>query len=100
VVEGKVAAVLPFGIFVTLPNQVEGLVHISEISWEKVEDPSTLYKIDDQVKAKVISVDESTGRVNLSIKQLEQDPFSDKVKDIKPDDVVKGTVAKVRTGSN
>lgn len=94
-VEGEVAAVLPFGIFVSLQDQLEGLVHVSEISWEKVEDPNTLYKVGDKVSAKVISVDSATGKVNLSIKQLGKDPFSQKVEGIEASDVVKGEVIKV-----
>ncbi len=94
-VEGKVAAVLPFGIFVTLPDGVEGLVHVSELSWEKVEDPGSLYKVSDQVKAKVIQVDGGSGRVNLSVKQTGKDPFEEKVAGIKKDDVIKAEVTKV-----
>lgn len=94
-VEGQVAAVLPFGIFVSLESGVEGLVHVSEISWEKVEDPKTLFKVGDEVKAKVISIEVTTGRANLSIKQLQKDPFKDKINDLSPDDIVKGTVLKV-----
>lgn len=94
-VSGAVAAVLPFGVFVTLENDIEGLVHISEISWEKTEDPNSFYKVGDVIEAKVIAADSNTGRVNLSVKQLSQDPFSEKVKDIQPDDVVKVVVAKV-----
>lgn len=94
-VSGKVAAVLAFGIFVTLEDNVEGLVHISEISWEKIEDPHTVYKVGDEVEAKVISTDANTGRVNLSIKQLSKDPFADLIKDIQPDDVIKAVVSKV-----
>lgn len=95
IVGGKVAAVLAFGVFATLENGVEGLVHVSELSWEKVEDPSTLFKIGDEIKAKVVSVDTSTGKVNLSIKQLAQDPFEALIKDIQPDDIVKGEITKV-----
>ncbi len=96
-VKGKVAAVLQFGIFVSLPDKVEGLVHVSEISWEKTEDPSTLYKVGDEVEAKVLSVDSQSGRVNLSIKQLAEDPFSKIAAHFQPDDVIKGTVTKVTT---
>jgi len=94
-VNGKVAAVLQFGVFASLEDGVEGLVHISEISWEKVEDPSTLYKVGDEIEAIVVSIDSGTGKVNLSIKQLSKDPFTQKAKDLQPDDVVKGTVTKV-----
>ncbi len=94
-VKGKVAAVLPFGIFVSLEGGVEGLVHISELSWEKVEEPGSLFKVGDEVSAKVISTDHATGRVNLSVKQLSKDPFSEKIKDLQPNDVIKGEVTKI-----
>lgn len=94
-VNGKVAAVLPFGIFVTLPDGVEGLVHVSEISWEKVEDPGKLFKVGDNVSTQVISVDSNTNRVNLSIKQTKTDPFLEIANKYKKDDVVKGIVSKV-----
>lgn len=102
-VKGKVAAVLPFGIFVALENTttglsaggVEGLVHISEISWEKVEDPAKLFKVGDQVNAQVISVDANTNRVNLSIKQLQTDPFVEISKKYTQDQVIKGKVSKI-----
>jgi small subunit ribosomal protein S1 len=94
-VEGTVAAVLPFGIFVSLETGVEGLVHVSEISWEKTEDPNILFKVGDKVKAKVLSVDQTTGRANLSIKQLTPDPFSELAEKFQPDDIVKAKVTKV-----
>ncbi len=94
-VTGKVVAVLPFGVFVSLDDGVEGLVHVSEVSWEKVEDPSTVVKVGDSVEAKVISLDENNGRVNLSIKQLAADPFAKIAEDYAVDDVVKATVSKV-----
>lgn len=97
VVAGQVAAVLPFGIFVTLPGGVEGLVHISEISWEKIEDSTNQFSIGQKVSAKVISTDQGSGRVNLSLKQLSPDPFTQKVKALSPSDVVKGVVTKVAT---
>lgn len=98
-VKGKVAAVLPFGIFVTIEgeayNGVEGLVHISELSWQRVEEPGSLFKTGQEVEAKVISVDHETGRVNLSIKQLSEDPFKKLSEKYHPDDVIKGEVIKV-----
>lgn len=115
IVKGQVAAILQFGIFVTLEGApstnvsqaksakdvysdasgVEGLVHISELSWEKTDDPNSIFKIGDKVEAKVISVDKETGRANLSIKQLSQDPFEDKVKDLQSNDITKLTITKV-----
>lgn len=94
-VEGEVAAVLSFGIFVTLPEKLEGLVHVSEMSWDKVEDPATLYKVGDKIEAQVTSVDSNTGRANLSVKQLATDPFKEKAKGYQSDDIVKGIVTKV-----
>ncbi len=94
-VKGKVAAILSFGVFVSLENGVEGLVHISELSWDKVEDPNTLFKVGDEVEAKVLSADEGAGRANLSIKQLAKDPFADKIKDIQAADVIKGKITKI-----
>ena len=92
---GEVAGILPFGLFVRLENGLEGFVHVSELSWEKVEDPSVLYQPGDQIKARVSSVDLVAGRVNLSIKQLQQDPFAKLASTLQSDDVVKGTVTKI-----
>ncbi len=94
-VEGAVSGVLSFGVIVGLPDKVDGLIHVSELSWEKVEDPSTIYKVGDKIEAQVVSVDLNNGRVNLSVKQLAADPFKDKAKDFEPDDVVKATVSRV-----
>ena len=72
--EGTVSAVLPFGIFVDLDG-LEGMVHISEIAWEKVADPSHYFKVSDKVAAVALGVDEVSGRLNLSVKQLLDDPW-------------------------
>lgn len=106
-VEGKVAAILPFGVFVSVESvedekkkdidlkDIEGLVHISEISWERLENPSQVLKIGDSVKASVVSVDTASGRVNLSIKRLSADPFAALSEKFQTDDVVKGKVTKI-----
>ena len=59
----------------SVPSKLEGLVHISEISWEKIDDPAQFFKVGDRVNVMVIAKDEATGRLNLSIKQLTDDPF-------------------------
>ncbi len=74
-IEGKVSKMLPFGVLITVAQGLEGLVHISEISWERVENLDKLFKIGDSVKARVVDIDASSGKVNLSIKQLTQDPW-------------------------
>ena len=97
---GVVTGIMPFGLFVkvTLPKgkiAVEGLVHISEISWEKVDDPSKYYKQNDKVKVKVLAVDNNTGKLNLSIKQLLEDPWEKIEKDYPVDSRVKGEVTRL-----
>ena len=100
VFKGEVSGVMPFGCFVkiSLPKSkitLEGLVHISEISWEKVEDPSKFYKQKDKVKVKVLGVDKKSGRLNLSIKQLLPDPWT-KIEEKYPVDAkVKGKVVRL-----
>jgi small subunit ribosomal protein S1 len=82
--EGVVSGVMHFGLFVTVEipvdeagniGHVEGLVHISEISWEKVSNPKDYHKVGDRLKVKVLGIDEQTQKLNLSIKQLSNDPW-------------------------
>lgn len=84
--EGVVSGIMPFGVFVGVEvpfkgdsagvGKVEGLVHISEISWEKVNDPNDYFKLGDRVKVKVLGIDEGAGKLNLSVKQMTDDPWS------------------------
>jgi len=78
--EGVVSGIMPFGVFVRAGLKknlfLEGLVHISEISWEKVENPANFFKAGDKVKVKVIGVDAKSSRLNLSVKQLTPDPWA------------------------
>jgi ribosomal protein S1 len=87
VYEGVVSGIMPFGAFVGVEvplgderkgetGKVEGLVHISEISWEKVNDPNDYFKLGDHIKVKVLGIDESAGKLNLSVKQLSDDPWT------------------------
>lgn len=75
--EGPISKMLPFGFLVSLPASVEGLVHISEVSWERVGNLAELYKVGQKVKVKVVSIDSASGKVNLSIKQLLKDPWQE-----------------------
>jgi small subunit ribosomal protein S1 len=75
ILEGKVNKILPFGILVSLPGSIDGLVHISEVSWERVGNLEELFKIDDTIRAIVTSIDPNTGKVSLSIKKLQDDPW-------------------------
>jgi ribosomal protein S1 len=105
--DGEVTGVMPFGLFVKVKlNQkgkqtkdkeipVEGLVHISEISWEKVDDPSKFYKQKDKVKVKVLIVDKKSGKLNLSIKQLQEDPWDQIEKKYPVESKIKGEITRL-----
>lgn len=90
-VKGVIVAVLPFGLVVNTQGS-EGLVFISDVSWEKVEDLSKLFKVGEELEVKVLGSDEELGRLNLSIKQLSEDPFSKLAENYPADEVVRGEV--------
>lgn len=93
-IEGTVVGVVDFGVFVRFDDDLEGLIHISEIAWKKVEDPRKDYKIGQKVNAKIIDIDEEN-RINLSVKQLMQNPWAAFAKATKPGDKFTGTVSKI-----
>jgi small subunit ribosomal protein S1 len=93
-VEGIVTGIMPFGIFVDLEG-VEGLVHISEIAWEKVSHPANYFKVGQKIKVMVLGVDEESGKLALSVKQLTPNPW-ETVEDKYPVGTkVKGVVSKI-----
>lgn len=93
VYEGNVSGIVPFGIFVSI-NKLEGLVHISEIAWEKVTNPSDYFKIGDKVRVLVTSLDPQTGKLNFSIKQLTSDPWQEVVKKYSPESKISSRVSR------
>jgi small subunit ribosomal protein S1 len=92
VIEGVVTGVIDFGAFINVDG-IEGLVHISEISWERVEDPRKYIKVGDTVKAKIIAIDKD--RLSLSIKQMSDDPWLSEVKQFKKDDTAEGKITRI-----
>lgn len=90
--EGEVTGVVDFGVFVKVDNNLEGLVHISEIDWSLVEDPRQHYAVGDKVKVQVIEVKDD--KISLSIKALKENPWSEAGKKYKKDDTVTGVVIK------
>lgn len=91
-VKGVVTGVIDFGAFVNVDG-IEGLVHISEISWERVEDPRKYVKVGDEVKAKIIAIDKD--RLSLSIKQMSEDPWLQEVKAFKKGEMVEGKITRI-----
>lgn len=94
VVEGSVVGVVDFGLFVRFDDDLEGLIHISEIAWKKVESPANEYKPGDKVKAKIIEIDKDN-RINLSIKQTLENPWIAFAKKTKVGDKFTGVVSKI-----
>src|SRR5207237_2254453 len=74
---------------------IDGLVHKSELSWNKVNNPETAYAIGDEVEAEVIDINHERGRISLSIRRLQPDPWQESVAKYKIGDVIEGTVTKL-----
>ncbi len=91
-VKGVVTGVVDFGVFVNVEG-IEGLIHISEISWERVNNPSDYVKVGQTFDAKIIAIDKE--RLSLSMKQLTKDPWLDEVEQFKSGDTVEGTVTRI-----
>lgn len=91
-VKGVVTGVVDYGAFVNVDG-IEGLIHISEISWERVNSPSDYVKVGQTVEAKIISIDKD--RLSLSMKQLTKDPWLDEVEKFKPGTKVEGAVTRI-----
>jgi small subunit ribosomal protein S1 len=92
-VEGEVTGVVDFGVFVKFGHELEGLVHISELAWQRIDDPKELVKVGDKVKAQIISLDND--RISLSVKRLSRDPWEDVVSKYQVGQVAKGRVTKL-----
>jgi small subunit ribosomal protein S1 len=93
-VTGSVRSIAPFGVFIDLGG-IDGLVHKSELSWNKVNNPEAGYTIGDDVEAEVIDINHERGRISLSIRRLQPDPWESTVADFKVGDVIDGTVTKL-----
>ncbi|OHA71320.1 MAG: 30S ribosomal protein S1 [Candidatus Wildermuthbacteria bacterium RIFCSPHIGHO2_02_FULL_49_9] len=96
VVEGEITGVVDFGAFVRFGSageEIEGLIHISEIDWQIIEDPSLFLKVGDKVKAQIIDI--SNARASLSLKTLKEDPWKEAAKKYLKGGLVKGRVTKL-----
>ncbi len=105
---GVVSGIMPFGVFVSVDvpfskdeksakvvGKVEGLVHISEISWEKVDDPNKHFRVGEKLNVRILGIDQKSGKLNLSVKRLSDDPWSKLEKKYPPGKKVKGSVSRV-----
>ena len=88
---GRVTSLAEFGAFVNIDG-ADGLVHLSEISWERIEHPNEVLKVGQEVRVKVIAVDQERKRIGLSIRQLQPDPWTVKVSSLKEGQLVEGTI--------
>jgi len=94
VLKGTVSGITPYGIFVN-GQGLEGLVHLSELSWDKVEDVGNLYKVGDEIDVMVIGISDGGKRVAYSVKRLQKDPWSEAISQYKVGDIVEGEIQKV-----
>ena len=94
VVVGKISNIVDFGAFVDLEG-IDGLIHISELSWSHVNHPSEVVAIGDEVKIKVLDIDRDRQRISLGLKQTQEDPWQRVVSTYRSGDVLEGTVTKV-----
>lgn len=102
IVEAEITGIVDFGAFVKIPVQkshskegidsLEGLIHISELDWQLIEDPSQIVKVGEKVKAEIIDI--SNGKISLSLKALKKDPWQNVEKKFKKGDIVEGKVTK------
>jgi small subunit ribosomal protein S1 len=88
---GRVTSLADFGAFVNIDG-ADGLVHLSEITWERIQHPNEILKVGQEVQVKVISMDRDRKRIGLSIRQLQPDPWLKKVENIKEGQLVEGTI--------
>lgn len=94
-VEGTVRNLTDFGAFIELEDGVDGLIHISDLSWKKIKHPSEILRKKDLLKAVVLSIDKDNCRISLGVKQLQPDPWDDIAKNYPIGTKVEGTIIKV-----
>ncbi|MBT5943383.1 MAG: S1 RNA-binding domain-containing protein, partial [Rhodospirillaceae bacterium] len=98
-IDGEVRNITEFGLFVGLPGDIDGMVHLSDISWDKTgEEALEDFTKGDMVKVKILEVDTEKERISLGIKQLSSDPFAESLGNIRKGEVVTATVSEVNDG--
>ncbi len=92
IIDGEIIGIVDFGIFIKIEENLEGLVHISELDWSLVENPTNLFKTGEKVKAQIISIKD--GKISLSIKALKLNPWMESENKYQKSDIVNGVVIK------
>ncbi len=96
IISGKVVSIMNYGIFVEIEKGIEGLIHVSEVSWNKnFENLENTYKVGDSIESKILSIDIEDQKISLGIKQLTEDPWEKVATKFSPDDKVSGTVSNI-----
>jgi small subunit ribosomal protein S1 len=96
VVQGKVVSIKDYGAFVELEEGIEGLVHVSEMSWTRqIKNPKQIVNLGDEVKAVVLDIDVSQNRISLGMKQLEENPYEKVLENYPPGTVVEGVIRNI-----
>lgn len=93
IIEGEITGIVDFGVFAKIADNLEGLIHISELDWSLVENPADLFAVGDKVKAQIINIADD-GKVSLSLKALKADPWKDIKDKYHKADIVTGVVIK------
>jgi len=97
-IKGEVRNLTPYGAFIELEDGIDGMVHVSDLSWtRKINHPSEILKKSDALEAVVLEIDKENQRISLGVKQLETDPWEEIGSNFNVGDLVKGTVAKIAT---
>jgi small subunit ribosomal protein S1 len=92
-IKGKIVNIMPYGVFVEIDKGIEGLLHASEISWQKkMVNPQEMFKLGDMVDVQIINVDKESKRISLSMKQLEENPWGNAAQKFNVGDKIKGLV--------
>lgn len=93
VVDGRISAVTNFGVFLSFDENMEGLIHISELAWQRIDAPASMFRVGDIIKAEIVNIDGS--KIFLSAKKIQKDPWVDAVNKYVAGQVVKGEILKV-----
>ena len=95
-ISGKVRNMTSYGAFIEIENDIDGMIHVSDMSWtRKINNPAELLKVGDEVETVILAIDPAQQRISLGMKQLEEDPWQNIEKLYKIGDVVKGKVTKI-----